>query len=191
DGYLETTASRGLGDVGIGGFPGNVKAPGAFLGYLLRLDGYSDRAQASSGTSAPAPSTSVDGGTIWYWDAAANGGNGGYVQLSATDGGTLPAMVASVPDPLLGTVTATLTPLEGVSVAAVRRTNGAGTAGQANPGANSATASVQAPLAGQYEYSVSLNGTIVLDVTITVDLGTVAARSSYSPAPGASPSPSP
>ncbi|MFB3737398.1 MAG: hypothetical protein ACE14W_00355 [Candidatus Velamenicoccus archaeovorus] len=181
DGDLESTASRVLGDVGIGGFPTGAEAPAGWGGYLLRLEGYSDTASAFAGTSAPGPSAQVLGGTISFWNGT------GYEGVSVTAGGTLPTMSATSVD---GTVVVSLIPQE-PTVQAVVATSGDGSQGDTEPSPNESSASVTAPLSGQYEYVVAVNGLVVLDVTIGIDLGSVVARSSYAPAPGVSPSPSP
>ena len=181
DGCTAVGVSRTLGDVNLGGLPSAFTSPvdwsggDAWNGYLVSIVGYTDSVTASVGTHSPLP-TAGQAGTIYYWNGA------GYSSLSVSDAG-----VATISSSLSLTET-----IDGHDLTVNMQTVGTGLAAAStsvtptDPGGNEtrteATAqSVPPTLVIEYEL---LEGAVVLvDVTITVNLGTLEASGTYAAAP--------
>ncbi len=195
DGCLEQSAVRRLGTINLGGLPSGIAAPAnwggtnAWNGYLVSIVGYADQvaapvgrqvlASSSSGSAVPAPSASVTGGTVYYWNGS------GYSSLSATSGGLVAALEASsvTATGTVGgkTVTVTISVVPG-SVAAATTATASTVGGAGNLSRTEASAQATPPRLA-LRYQVQINGATEVDLTITVNLRTMEARGIYAPAP--------
>jgi hypothetical protein len=170
-GNVEQAVSRTLGEVDIGGLPGAFAPPG-WQGYFISLTGYSDAAEATVGTGAAPPSTSITAGTLEVYNGS------GYTQLSGTDAVSITTPITlqtqvgdhSVTVVFSGSAAGATPSLSGEdpSEIAVR---------------TSAQAAVTPPLAGTFRYQVLVDSAPVLDVEIAVDLGAISAEGTYQPPP--------
>jgi prepilin-type N-terminal cleavage/methylation domain-containing protein len=194
DGLVHSDVSRSLGAVTIGGLPSNV-APGAvppgWLGYLVRIDNFTDTVTAEAGTNTAAPAVTASG-SISYWNGA------GYSVLSIAPGPGLQIPVSSVQIadnsrgkllevviqggvdfhcdawvqgcPTTGGTSTSSTPLDCMPVPCpTTRTQ--------------ATAKSNSPFVGDIHYTVIYDGETLAHLTIRVDLGTITAQNTYQPAP--------
>jgi hypothetical protein len=170
-GNLQQTVSRSIGRVVIGGVPSKLTAPLGFNGFIV-LSGYADGAQSTVGTSAPGTSAAIasSGVDLRYWNG--------------TDYTLVPDLTqAFTPD------TSSVTIAQGSHIVVVQLSGSAAGAivtppGSAAPAARtSEQASVSPPLSGDFRYSITVDGTVYVDLLISVDLGDVSANGSYRPAP--------
>jgi type II secretory pathway pseudopilin PulG len=184
---IENTVDRQIGRVDIGGLPANVPAPAGWDGAFVVLTGYHDRVQAIGGTNAAAPTTTISAGTLKYW----NGVN--YTSINLTTSGPTGSnySVPSFDQPILATV--------GGHVVIVRmrlatgsqlKMAGVPTTASTPPGAGSITrtsvqSTIGSPVSGTLLYTISVDGTTVVDLSVAVDLGTITAKATYQPAPTA------
>jgi hypothetical protein len=178
-GNLQDTVSRYIGTVRVGGLPANVPIPTNWAGYFLQLSSYHDTMVSTAGTSATAPTATVDAGTLSYW----NGTGYTSVNLATTPAYSLSGLVLDH--------TATV----GVDVVRVRIGSSGSIAMQSIPTATStpsgggsivrniAEATVGSPVFGTFDYEIWVDGVQVVDLTINVSLGTARAKSIYQPAP--------
>jgi len=183
DGNVQDTATRTLGTTFFGGLPDLVPAPAGWLGYLLQLSSYRDTGQTTAGTSAAAPTATINSGTISYW----NGTGYTSVNLVTTPGYSLSnveldhttSVGASTvrvriesQDPLaMGSVPATSLSTTGCNLMTFPSCK------------TTAEATVGSPLSGSLTYQVWVDGVQVVDLVIEVALGTLISRSLYGPAP--------
>ncbi|HET9723614.1 MAG TPA: hypothetical protein VFR44_07200 [Actinomycetota bacterium] len=197
DGCIEQSATRRLGTVNIGGLPSamtppaNWSGPNAWNGYLVSIVGYQDQVSApvgrqalpsaTSGTAVPAPSASVSGGTVYFWNPVL----GSYASLSATDvllGTTLPTSSLSLSQVVSGHTVSVNMSIQSGSVekatTAVKTTVG-------GPGSLSRTESSAqvTPPKLTVRYEVWIDGNNVVGLNIVVNLKTMEARGVYGPAP--------
>lgn len=179
-GCMATAATRHLGQVALAGLPANLPAadvPSGWAGYLVALSNYSDTATAEAGVGAGAPSASVTGGTIAYWNGT------GYTMLTpGTSASAIPAAAVAISDtknfaePLVVSISASLstggtstTDAAAGCVSPCTRTKAAGTA--------------NSPITGYIDYTVTYGGTPLAQVHMTVDLGELQASATYQAAP--------
>jgi type II secretory pathway pseudopilin PulG len=181
DGCTTIGVSRTLGTLNLGGLPSSFTAPvdwagaDAWKGYLVSIVGYTDSTTASGGTDSPVP-TASQAGTIYYWNGA------GYSSMSVTD-----AAVATISSSLSLTEN-----IGGHDLTVAMQTAAAGNA----PGTTSVTPTSPAGNATRtaataqsipptlvLEYQLSEGAVALIDVTITVNLGTLEATGTYAPAP--------
>jgi type II secretory pathway pseudopilin PulG len=198
DGCIEQTATRRLGTVNIGGLPSVLTPPtnwsgaNAWNGYLVSIVGYEDQASApvgrqvlpsaTSGTAVPAPSASVTGGTIYYWNPLL----GTYSNVSVTDsllGTTLVSGSSLSLSQVVNAHTVSVNmsietgTVEPATPAVKTTVDGAG-----NLSRTESSAQVTPPkLTVRYEVWVDGNNVVALDVV--VNLKTMEARGVYGPAP--------
>jgi hypothetical protein len=181
-GNIEDTVDRQIGRVNIGGLPANLTAPGGWDQAFIVLNGYHDRVFSAAGTSAAATTATISAGTMKYWNGA------GYttVTLSTTPNYSVPAFDQTVTGTISGhTVSvrlrlATGSPFRMASVPTTSTTScGAG------PCVSSATATIGSPVYGTFVYTVSIDGSTVVNLSIAVDLGLITAKSTYQSAPTA------
>jgi hypothetical protein len=178
DGLERPTVSRRVGTVNLLGLPSRMTAPVGFT-YVALLTNYSDTATAEVGTNTSAPSASINaGGLLSYWVTAnCTTGVGAYV--------TVP--VLSVPmtyqphfcktqrfsgKDVTVTVDGTIT-TGGVST---RQTVSGSTR-------TSAQAIVKSPLKASLTYTITIENTTVVSLTLDVDLGQMVASGTYTAAP--------
>jgi hypothetical protein len=189
DGLVDTQASRSLGTVWIGGFPsagltaptGMSTDPTQDANYCLRISGYADTVRAVAGEStSTAPTASVTGGTLYYWNAS----TGAYVSLSVTSSS-------------LSSLTFTCSRSETVDGSTVDWTVSVSTAGNITPASTStasendasdstiklSTEAVSKPISLTVAYRLRVDGVNEVNLTITTNLGSLTANSVYGAPP--------
>ena len=191
NGLVDVQATRTLGNLYLGGFPtsgltvptGMSATNTADNNYCMRVTGYGDTARVYAGArSATAPAASITGGSFVYYDS-----------------GTSSYVTRSVSDASLSTLAFTCTTTQVVSGATViwRVTVVAGGVTPATVPASTNSvldtdsqtrleqeATVQ-PIKVTFRYQVIVSGTNQVDVTVSVDPGTLSARGVYGPPPAA------
>jgi hypothetical protein len=179
DGIVHTDGVRSFGTVTLGGLPSGVTAPGSWAGYLVRLTNSSDSVMAESGSTTAAPTTTVSGGTVSYWNGA------GYTNLTVATGNPVSIPVGAVhlnykSPPVTG-------PTITVDITATLTTGGTSKTDPANCGASctrtQSSATSSSPIVGDITYAVSYGGTSLCSLTIHVDLGALTAKTNYTAAP--------
>jgi hypothetical protein len=175
-GIVREVVVRRLPDVRIGGLPADVPAPLGWQGYLLRLSNYAVTVDAQSGTSSSAPTVTIASGQIQAWNGV------GYLTTAVTSSGgnltVLPLSHTAVT--VEGSVTVKMSGTFLVQPSSTSQTvlpDGTGTT------RTGATAQAGAPLVGTLTYQVVHEGTVVADLTISINLGTTSVSTSYQPAP--------
>jgi hypothetical protein len=186
DGCLEASATRNIGTVNVGGLPAALTSPPGWLGvspwmgHYFSIVGYQDHVTAAvgsngttsaSGTTVPAPTASVTGGTVYCWNGLA-----GYNSASASSATAV-----------------TCAPLA-LTLVAAGHTVSVNISGTANPATISrsptsasatvtdATAQVTPPSA-VITYSIALDGVTLVNLTITVNLNTLEVSGTHALAP--------
>jgi hypothetical protein len=191
NGLVDVQASRTLGDIYLGGFPiSGMTAPAGMSAtntddnnYCMRITGYSDTARIYAGArSSTAPDASVAAGTFTYYDKA----TGTYFSKSVTDSALSTLAFDCTQTQVVGgkTVMWKVTVLSGgITPASV-------------PVATNVTLSTDAqtrleqeatvlPIKITFRYQVTVNSTDQIDMSVTVDPGTLVARGIYGPPPSA------
>jgi type II secretory pathway pseudopilin PulG len=183
DGNIQETATRTFGTVSIGGLPDLMAAPAGWTGYFLQLTGYRDTVQSTAGTSAAAAAATINAGSLAYW----NGTGYTTVNLATTPGYTLSGLLLDH-TALVGihTVEVKITG-PSVSMGSVPATtfSTAGCAAAYPTCKTDAQATIGSPISGTLTYQVWVDLIKVVDLTIDLSLGTVAAKSLYGPTPTA------
>jgi type II secretory pathway pseudopilin PulG len=183
DGNIQETAKRAFGTVTVGGLPEFVPAPTGWNGSFLQLTGYQDTVQSTAGTSAAAPTATIDAGSLEYW----NGTGYTTVNLATTPGYSVTGLVLdhtrlvglsvvevkiTAPSLSMGSVPATTFSTTGCAAAyTMCKTD--------------AQATIGSPVSGTLTYEVWVDLVKVVDLTIDLGLGTSAAKSLYGPTPTA------
>ena len=156
-----------IGAVDVLGLPSGVSLPGAWEGYLLRLSGWTAATSATAGPGAvagdtPSPTSS---GTLSYWNGAT------YSTIDLNDDSATSASIADI-NATFGLCT--------VEVSGDFTGGGRSrviTAG--STGIQEAVTTVGSPLVGAFGYHVVCSGVDIVNVTITVDLGTTTSSSRF------------
>ena len=186
DGCIEATATRRIGTVNVGAMPSAFTPPSgwsgsdAWNGYYFSIVGYQDAVSASAGTNSTssasgsnvaAPAGFVSAGSVYCW----NGSGYNPVLASSTTAVTCTPITHTQNigsgHTMSVTMSATTTPRQ-ISLSPT----------SALASQTDVTAQVRPPSA-TIMYQVSYDGLTVVDLTITVDLGTLEARGSYAVAP--------
>jgi hypothetical protein len=171
DGCVHVGHRSAVGNVRIGGLAASMSAlaPAGF-DYLIKLDSFSRTVTAEAGVGNANPSVSSSG-TISYWNAALNGGVGGYSTLTVASGSTatIPLSSLTVNNGATGTT---------LNMSGVVRTGGTTSGACASP-CGDASATAESPIVGDITYTVVVSGTTVANVTIHIDLGTLTAHAKY------------
>jgi prepilin-type N-terminal cleavage/methylation domain-containing protein len=195
DGKVHGEVNRATGTVQLATLPTNLAGaatPPGWAGYFIQVSGFTDQVTAEAGVNTAAPSV-TEAGTISFWNGA------GYTSRAITAGAAANLAVASVhiSDASTGkllTVDIQASPTSdcNVWVTGCLRTGGTSTAqtmqicAPACPNNRlAATATSNSPVLGDIHYKVTYNGSVVVDVVIHVDFGTLLAQSTYQPAPSA------
>jgi type II secretory pathway pseudopilin PulG len=183
DGNVQDTAARAFGTINVGGLPDLVPAPAGWTGYFLTLSGYRDTVVATAGTSAAAPTATINAGTLSYW----NGTGYTSVNLATTPGYSLSglelnhtALVGVVPVPVTIRIASVDTIAMETQPAVTSTPSGAGSILR-----NEAQASIGSPVYGELDYEVWVAGIQVVDLVIDIALGTVTSKGVYGAAPTA------
>jgi len=190
DGCLQSKQTRSRGTVTIGALPPAVVSPAVAdlppnwnnSKGLLQLTNFADSVKAEAGVGSSAPAASITGGSISYWNGTS------YSTLNLVGSSTATAIataavhlsdVISNGSTLTIDITAQLstggtvvtdTPPAGCSTICTRTT---------------ASAQSNSPITGQVTYVVTYGGQTLSNLTYTIDLGTLLAKSTYQAAPGA------
>jgi len=175
DGLERQTVSRGVGTVDLLGLPSGMNIPAGFSSYV-RLTNYSDSATTQVGTTTSAPSASIGGGILKYWTGLS------YTSVTVPNTATtilLPTFTKSqtftgggAPKTVDVTMSGTVT-TGGVST---RQTVSGSTR-------TSAQAIVKSPLKASLTYTIDIQGTTVVSLTLDVDLSQMVASGTYTAAP--------
>ena len=178
DGCVHAGASRSLGTMRLAGIPAGLAKPAGWdaNNFLVEISGYTDTANAESGIGAAAPAAARQGTpTIRYWNGS------GYTTRTGASwpaAGALP--VATVSYSTSG-YTVTITPHLTVTAPTTTSNTPSGCTSLC-----SGTAKVDSPIKGDIDYTVTRGGgQVMADFTISVDLGTILADTSYRAAPSA------
>jgi type II secretory pathway pseudopilin PulG len=193
---MRATVARTFGTVSLFQLPSTMSTvyPAGWSaggGYLVTMTGYSDQASAAAGVTTTAPTAAASAGTITYW----NGSSFATVDASSMTPGQTIGSVARNSSPWLQGiglnrrwVCATVTP---------SLTYGGPSTSSVGTPRTSAKASMGAPIKGTVAYKVDVYATnptsctlplsvpisTPVDVTVSVDLGTMQAVATYKPAP--------
>jgi hypothetical protein len=184
DGRIEMTATRQFGTINIGGLPAGLANPTGwdpagtpvYEKYCVTLDAYRDVSTSQAGSTTSAPTNTISSGTLWYYNTAAST----YASLSATS--------ASI-DTLVANCTRTGTVNGKIVTWTVRVTAGgllhaAGAFNQTTNGsARTDVDTSVTPVKGTVHYSVVVDGVSEVDLSITLDLGTMITRGIYKTPP--------
>jgi hypothetical protein len=192
DGCLQSLQYRSSTSVALVKLPigaGLLLPIGDLLGYdatkgLVQLTGFADSVSTEAGIGAGLPKATISAGTISYFNGT------GYSTMDLT--GSAGSTPTAIP---LGTSgngvhvsdTAVLGALLQIDVTASLSTGGRAVSDPAAcPGActrTQASSTSNSPITGSFTYQVTYAGSVLANVTTTVDLGTLLAKSSYSAAP--------
>jgi hypothetical protein len=179
DGLERPTVSRRVGTVNLLGLPFGMAPVSGFTSYVL-LTNYSDLASTQVGTNTSAPSASIGGGVLNYWNGLS------YTPVTVPNTSTtilLPTFTKSqiftgggAPKTVTVTMSGTVT------------TGGVSTR-QAVSGSTrtSAQAIVKSPLKASLMYTITITQgatvTTPVSLTLDVDLGQIVASGTYTAAP--------
>jgi type II secretory pathway pseudopilin PulG len=180
NGNVQDTASRAYGTIKIGGLPENVSAPTGWAGYLVQLASYQDTVVSTAGTSAAAPSATINGGTLSYW----NGTGYTSVALATTPAYALSNLVVDRSTTVSGHTVEVKVATDSLSMEQVPTTSTTPT-GSGSITRTETNASIGSPILGTFTYEVWVDGGQVVDLEIDVSLGTLSSKSIYQPAPSA------
>jgi prepilin-type N-terminal cleavage/methylation domain-containing protein len=205
DGVSQETVSRNFGRLDIGTVPAWITTncptvlPAGFTSFLS-LQNYSDTVQATAGSTAAAPTATINSGTLSYWPNAAITSASTAVSVniattpnySITSGWTssVACTKSSGAANTRGTMTASLTFVGAVAMGS-QPTTSSTPAGAGSILRNDTTATIGSPVYGQFEYKVvnapqtGGGGGTPIDLFITLDLGTSSAHAVYQAAPTA------
>jgi prepilin-type N-terminal cleavage/methylation domain-containing protein len=191
DGKVHEELARTLGQVSLGGLPANLSSglvPTGWLGYFIRITGFTDTAVSEAGTSSSSPTVTASG-TISYWNGA------GYSTHTVAPGAAWGVPVASVHivgsgSPQLkiditgsmdGAVNCAPTWVQGCP--ATGGTVTSSTSAVCSPACptklTASSASSGAPLLADVRYKVTFGTTVLADLAIHVDLGSLLATGTY------------
>jgi hypothetical protein len=182
DGRIEMTATRRLGTINIGGLPQAMSnptgwdAPGnpVYDKNCLTLDAYQDVSTSQAGSTTSAPTNTISSGTLWYYNGS------GYSSLAATSASIDTLAVTCTRNDTVNGHAVTWT----VSVAAGGLTHATTTLNQTTSGsARSDVDTGITPVKGSVRYVVVVDGVTQIDLTITLDLGTMITRGIYKTPP--------
>jgi hypothetical protein len=177
--------SRTFGTINIGGLPSGMTAPSgwsgasAWNGYFLSIVGYQDTASAAAGISAPLPTATVSAGTVYYWNAATST----YVNLSASSAGLnaiTPTFTSS--QTVSGHTVVVNISLQSSSTTAATTSTSATPATSGSVTRTDVTASVIPPRTTVL-YTISVDGSTKVNLSILVNLKSMDVRGSYAAAP--------
>ena len=181
DGCLALSASRTVGTIKFGGIPTTMPSPGAgWDGALVKLVGYSDSATAAVGTGAGSPSvTGPTSGSLQYWNGT------GYSSIALTSVQWTDFTTATVSGTIGGKTVAVkiwidreMSSNASTTFASTATTSPTPT-GKLTSGAHSS-----APVfVLRYQVTIQGYGMAVVDLALTVNLGTLDLDASFQPTP--------
>jgi hypothetical protein len=186
DGCVASKVARNYGNLRIGGFPANMSPPlssgsctasGDF--YLINLIGYTGSATAAAGYGAPAPVAGAPGGTLYYYNPATgecsslsmgsssiSGLNSSYTTTQSVDGTPVTVSMSTVTTQTFAAAQSTTT---------TGPSSGSATYGYAQAQCVSPIITIT--------YSITAGTTSLMNVTETINLGTLSVDATYTPAP--------
>jgi hypothetical protein len=184
DGNIQETTGRAFGTVSIGGLPDQVPSPAGWTGYFLRLTNYRDTVVSTAGTSAAAPTATINSGSLSYW----NGTGYTSVDLITTPGYALSGLELDHTTNVGINIVSVRIAADSLAMGSVPTTSSSTTGCDlvTYPSCKTeAQASVGSPVSGTITYEVWVDLVKVVDLTIDVALGTVVSKSIYGPTPAA------
>ena len=191
NGLVDVEASRTLGTIYLGGFPtsgmtaptGMSASAGADTNFCMRVSGYSDTARVFAGArTATAPAASVGSGSLVYYDSATSA----YVTKSVTDASLSTLAFTCSKTQMVGgesvtwSVTVSTGGITPASVpAAINET--LVTDSQTRLEQEATVNAIKIT----FRYRVIVDSRNEVDLTVTMDPGTLSARGVYGPPPSA------
>jgi len=178
DGLERQTSSRRVGTVTLLNLPSRMTAPAGFT-YLALLTNYSDTATAEAGTNTSAPSASINGGGfLSYWVTAnCTTGLGAYITVPVLSTPMTYQPYFCKTQRFSGKdVTVTMSGTVTTGGVSTRETVSGSTR-------TSAQAIVKSPLKASLTYTIAIEGTTHVSLTLDVDLGQIVATGNYTPPP--------
>jgi type II secretory pathway pseudopilin PulG len=188
---MRATAGRTFGTISLFALPSGLTSsfPAGWNGYMITVSSYSDQASSAAGATTLTPTAVASGGTISYWNGS------GYSSITGpalNSGGAIAAStVYAGPQQFTGQNKRYICTVVVPSLAR----DGASTSSIGTP-RTTAKASMGSPLTGTVQYDVisySTNPvscssplsspTSLVDLTITIDLGSAQVTTTYKSAP--------
>ena len=180
NGNMQDSASRSYGTIKIGGLPEFVSAPAGWAGYLVQLSSYQDTVVTTAGTSAAAPTATINGGSLAYW----NGSGYTTVNLTTTPAYALSNLLLDRSTSISGHTVEVKIAADSLAMEQVPTTSTTPT-GSGSITRTETKATIGSPIIGTFTYQVWVDGSQVVNLTVDVSLGTLSSKSIYQPAPSA------
>jgi hypothetical protein len=181
DGCTTLSASRNFGTIAIGGLPAVFGTPSGWLGSFVRITDYADSVTASVGDGSPFPTTSASApaGQLLVYDGT------GYEPLSLSGDLKGVTRTRSLSTAVGGdTVTASFTLDGSQAVNATAATTSDPSTTDPDERTEAVAQVVSPVITIRYQLAItSEDTTTVLDLTTTVNLGTLDLDASYAPQP--------
>jgi hypothetical protein len=184
-GCVTSQSARTLGTVRLGGLPSasgsGDQLPSGWPGYIVRVTGVQERAQAEAGIGAGAPSFSRTAGSVSYYDA--NDHSTKTLDLTTltantdVDLGTIEAQYTWGGHEVHITIDASFRAGQALGVPVTSTTDPA-----CKTAACSATATAPSTLTATMVYDVEIDGAVATQFAMVSDLGACVARASYTAA---------
>jgi hypothetical protein len=189
---LRATAARTFGTISLFQLPSNVTRPSGWPvdGYLITITNYNDQASSAAGATTVAPTAGASGGTISYWNGS------GYASITGAalnSGGAIAASTVYAGPQVFGSGASRRYVCTVVAPSLARL--GASTSSAGTP-RTTAKATMGSPLTGTVQYDVISYATnpgscslplsiptSLVDLTISIDLGSANVATTYKPAP--------
>jgi prepilin-type N-terminal cleavage/methylation domain-containing protein len=195
DGLIHSDVVRPMGTVTLASLPSGLDpaaVPVGWAGYLVQISGVTETVTAETGTNSPAPTVAA-AGTIRYWNGI------GYSTVAVAPGNSINLPVASVHILTLVGGKILQIDVQGSSVDCNVWALGCPTTGGTSTSEtlqtcspvpcpntrSSATAQAGSPFLGDLHYTVTYNGSVLANLTIHVDFGSLLAQNTYQVAPSA------
>jgi hypothetical protein len=178
------TATRRFGTINIGGIPAGMTNPAGwdpagtpvYEKYCVTLDAYQDVSTSQAGSTTSAPTNSIPSGTLWYYNSSSSS----YSSLSATSTSIDTLVVNCTRSGTVGGKAVTWT----VRVTAGSLLHATSAFNQTTSGsARSDVDTSVTPVLGTVHYTVVVDGVTEIDLSITLDLGTMITRGIYKTPP--------
>jgi hypothetical protein len=185
DGRMEMTATRRFGTINIGalpqgmtGRPSGWDAPGnpVYDKYCVTLDAYNDVSTSQAGSTTSAPTNTISSGTLWYYNNATSA----YSSLAATSSSIDTLAVTCTHSDTVSGKAVTWT----VSVTAGGLLHATSAFNQTTSGSTRTDVDTSiTPVMGTVHYKIVVDGVTEVDLSITLDLGTMITRGIYKTPP--------
>jgi hypothetical protein len=150
-------------------------------GYFLSITGYTDSVTGAAGYGSPLPTATAPAGTLYYYDPASNS----CASLAMSSGS-----ISGLNKSYTTTQTVSGTPVTVTinTVAADMAASSTSTAATPSTGGTQTRTDVSAqtlPPIVSVHYTITAAGVTLMDITETVNLGTITVDASYTAAPAA------